>query len=433
MTTNTVSPNALGDLAHAPTAGRNRAVDALRVMAMSAVVIGHWIAADVRLGDDGKPTGGNALADLTSMHWLTWLFQVMPLFFCVGGFANSSSLDSSHRKGMADRTWIALRLRRLLAPVSVFMGAWLVIVGVAYGLGAGSIGSAAAKLATIPLWFMAVYVLDIALAPTLRRLWLKHGFVILAGLAAAVASLDIAHQAGVSYIETINVFIGWSTFQVLGMAWHAGALCRSHLFAGAVAGFGIAIGAVAFGPWPVSMVQVPGAELSNTWPPTLALLAFGLGQCSIAMLLAPKLDAFLQRSKTAWKLVIVASSMAMSVYLWHLSAMAAVGALAWAFGLLPSAAVGTTGWFAAKLPIMAASAVLLALVVSMAAKTERRSLLDTRSIDMPAKLVTLTAIVGVVAFKVLMAVSIGHIAGAVGAASLVGAHVALQRFSAKAC
>ena len=49
------------------------------------VVLGHWLAVLVTW-EDGTVTGENALNVVPDLWPLTWVFQVMPLFFFVGGF-----------------------------------------------------------------------------------------------------------------------------------------------------------------------------------------------------------------------------------------------------------------------------------------------------------------------------------------------------------
>ena len=70
-------PNRSFDVSNTPSS-RNRAIDAYRAVAMCAVAVGHWLAADVRT-TDGSLTGGNALDKMQGLHILTWVFQVMPL------------------------------------------------------------------------------------------------------------------------------------------------------------------------------------------------------------------------------------------------------------------------------------------------------------------------------------------------------------------
>lgn len=64
-------------------ARRDRYVDFLRALAILLVVVGHWLAV-VIVSSNGM-TGENALAELAWARPMTWLFQVMPVFFLVGG------------------------------------------------------------------------------------------------------------------------------------------------------------------------------------------------------------------------------------------------------------------------------------------------------------------------------------------------------------
>lgn len=71
----TVEPSALDDLA----AGRDRALDAARAVAMLAVAVGHWLVAEPVVGAAGLQVR-DVLADLPAAAHLTWVFQVIPLF-----------------------------------------------------------------------------------------------------------------------------------------------------------------------------------------------------------------------------------------------------------------------------------------------------------------------------------------------------------------
>lgn len=81
------------ELAGATPATRDRYVDLLRVASLGAVVLGHWLMAAV------TPDGvGNLLAVVPALQPLTWLLQVMPVFFFVGGFSHALSYRSLLRK-----------------------------------------------------------------------------------------------------------------------------------------------------------------------------------------------------------------------------------------------------------------------------------------------------------------------------------------------
>ena len=106
----------LDSLASQTKSDRNRAVDFYRVVAMLAVAVGHWLAM-VAISRDGELVSGNALEFIPSLGWSTWILQVMPLFFVVGGFSSAMSLDAHNRSGGNAQDWIAARLRRMLPPV----------------------------------------------------------------------------------------------------------------------------------------------------------------------------------------------------------------------------------------------------------------------------------------------------------------------------
>ena len=66
---------------------------------------------------------------------LTWLLQVMPLFFVVGGYANARSIEAAQRRGEGWPAYLVARVRRLVRPTAVFMAAWAGIAAVATLLG----------------------------------------------------------------------------------------------------------------------------------------------------------------------------------------------------------------------------------------------------------------------------------------------------------
>ena len=68
-------------------AGRDRTVDLMRAVSIAVVVLWHW-AGSVTHHRDGEIVMPNPI-DQVPLLWLaTWVGQVMPVFFLVGGFAN---------------------------------------------------------------------------------------------------------------------------------------------------------------------------------------------------------------------------------------------------------------------------------------------------------------------------------------------------------
>src|SRR5688572_28052069 len=119
--------------AHTPS-DRNRAVDFYRAAAMAVVAVGHWLGMVVII-NDGELDGGNLLDFSPEYGWITWIGQVMPLFFFVGGFASATSLRSAERKGVPPADWIATRLRRMVTPAAALAAFWAVGLLVAVALG----------------------------------------------------------------------------------------------------------------------------------------------------------------------------------------------------------------------------------------------------------------------------------------------------------
>src|SRR5512134_232674 len=102
---------------------RNRYADFLRAASIGVVVCGHWLMAAPSV------SGGEfSLSDMLHVapwsQWLTWLFQVMPLFFIVGGYSNAASWEAAQRAEQGYAAWIAGRLQRLVLPIVPLLVVW---------------------------------------------------------------------------------------------------------------------------------------------------------------------------------------------------------------------------------------------------------------------------------------------------------------------
>jgi peptidoglycan/LPS O-acetylase OafA/YrhL len=95
---------------------RNRYVDFLRALSICAVVVGHWLMAAPYI-DGGGIQISSMLEHQPWTRWLSWAFQVMPVFFLVGGYANGLSWRAARRDGRPYAEWLQLRLQRLVGPV----------------------------------------------------------------------------------------------------------------------------------------------------------------------------------------------------------------------------------------------------------------------------------------------------------------------------
>lgn len=312
---------------------RNRYVDFLRAFSILAVVIGHWLVAAPYI-ENGAVTGGNLLAIIPWTQWLTWGFQVMPLFFLVGGFSNGVSWSANRRDHSTYSHWFTSRFKRLIYPVLPLFLIWTMFA--MFGTLAGverNIVAMAAQLALIPVWFLSVYIMITALVPLSYALWGKMGigsfFLFVLGAIIVDILTLVLH---VSHINFLNFAFVWLAVHQLGYAWNEGYFTNPiRAFSMGVIGLAALIAFVFYGPYPVAMIGVPGIDLSNSMPPTLALLALGIMQTGFALALEPIARRALDNIKF-WTSVVLINGMIMTVYLWHLSAFVLVMVVAWLLG-----------------------------------------------------------------------------------------------------
>ena len=353
-------------------ARRERYVDFLRVFSLAVVMLGHWLMAGIEWRD-GRLVAGNVLEAAPAAQWLTWLFQIMPVFFVVGGFSNTASWTAATRDGRGYGEWLAGRLTRLVRPVLVFAGVWVAAVAALAMMGVAPAAVRAGSIAQ-PLWFLAVYVVVVAVAPAMVAAQRRWGWGVSVVLAAAVAAVDLLRwPLGLPLVGWLNLALVWLFAHQLGVAWREGAVARwSHrrfwLLAGVgLGGLFVLTGAFGYGR---SMVGV-GEGRSNTFPPSLALVALGVWQFGLAMLVRPAVARRLDRPR-AWAAVVAANGMAMTVFLWHLTALVIVAAVALPSGLLAAPAVGTAAWWAWRPVWLVALAVALVPLVWLFARVELR-------------------------------------------------------------
>ncbi|WP_030315403.1 acyltransferase family protein [Streptomyces flavochromogenes] len=342
------------ELAAATPASRDRYVDLLRVASLAVVVLGHWLMAAVTT--DGQV--GNLLAVVPELQVVTWLFQVMPVFFFVGGFSHALA----HRSRPQYAAFLRARLQRLLRPTMVFVGVWGAAALLLQLSGAdGGLTGVALRLVTQPLWFIGIYLAMVAFTPPLLRLHERWGWGAFAALAGGAVAVDVLRfTADVPFVEFLNFAFVWLAVHQLGFLRADGMIRRPALLAGA--GLLGATALVALGPYPLSMVGMPGEKVSNMAPPTLALLCHGLWLVGAVELLRGP-GARLVARASVWRAVVAANGIAMTAFLWHLTAMLGVyGAMLGLGAELPAPATGS--WWA-QVPLrFLAAGLLTALLVA---------------------------------------------------------------------
>ncbi|MEU7421323.1 acyltransferase family protein [Streptomyces antibioticus] len=318
--------------------GRDRAVDALRALAIGGVVLGHWLVTAL-VADGGALRAASPLGHMPWLAPVSWVFQTLAVFFMVGGHVATRGLASAHtRAGVhgrihagVHRTWLAARLKRLFRPVLAVLAVWSVAAaGLLLGGASFVTVHTVVKLALSPMWFLLVFAVLTAATPLLARLSPLWPL-------AVVLHVDLVRfgLGGPAWLGWVNVLAGWLVPYTLGAAWARGELERPRaawtLLLGGAVTTAVLVG---FAGYPASMVGVPGAAVSNLDPPTLAAVTFGLAQCGLALLLRDRLRRVMRRP-LAWAAVALVNLSAMTVFLWHQTALMATTALGLLVGRLP--------------------------------------------------------------------------------------------------
>jgi len=315
---------------------RDRAVDALRALAIAGVIGGHWLVTALVLGHSAR--GDTTLSDnspLASMPWLTplsWVFQTLAVFFLVGGY----SAARGYRGGYP--SWLRKRMIRLARPAAALLAVWTAITA---GLWLAGVSSSTMHtivfLVISPLWFLLVYAGLTALTPAAVWLVRRFGAWAAAFPAAVVAATDLVRFGlhGPGWVGWVNVAAGWLVPYLLGIAWALGRLQGRRIPALMLAGGAAATAAlIAWAGYPASMVGVNGSHISNLNPPTLAVVTFGIAQCGLALLLRDRL-ARLMRRPLAWAGIALVNLSAMTLFLWHQTAFITVSSLGLLAGRVP--------------------------------------------------------------------------------------------------
>ncbi|MEV2237970.1 acyltransferase [Micromonospora sp. NPDC049891] len=397
---------------------RERYLDLLRALAIILVVLGHWAIAAVEYDESGRPDGHSALTALPWAYPLTWAVQVMPVFFLVGGYANAASLAAHQRRGGDAIGWLLGRSARLLRPTSALV---LVLAGGALVARLGGAQPDEVRpvvwFATIPLWFLAAYLAVVPLTPVMYALHRRLGLLVPLVLVLLVAAGDLGRALGPAGLALPAYLLGWLAVHQLGFAWYdarqgrcrpagrdtapdqaptttggrgngdggsqqprpddtgpAGGptglrtrclpMSRRSAIAMLLGGLVVAVLLTGPGPYPISMINLPGQRLANAAPPSVALLAVATAQLGLILLLRARVERWLHRDRP-WQAVIAVNSVVLTVFLWHLSAaVLLVGALH-GLGLLPTPPAGTAAWLAWRLPWVLMLAVVLAVLVAI--------------------------------------------------------------------
>ncbi|MEU7277417.1 acyltransferase [Streptomyces sp. NPDC045431] len=350
-------------------AHRDRAIDGLRALALLAVPLGHWLLGGFTLDGDGGLHNASPLTAFGFFAPVSWVLQMLGIFFLVGGYA--SVLSYRRRTGSA-AAWLRGRLARLGRPVLGVAAVWAVLLPVLYAAGVPAATlRTASTLVVQPLWFVGVYAVVTALTPFCVRASRRLGAWAAAPLLGWVAAVDLLRygpyadaDAVASWLGMLTILPGWLFAYQLGVSWGEQRLVRRHAWGLLLGGVGLFAVLLGFFDYPASMVGVPGEARTNSHPPSLLVLVLAAAQSGAAILLRDRLDGLLRRP-ALWAPVVVVNLSAMTILCWHQTAMlAAAVPVSLTAGTLPglTAAPDTLGWVGARLAWLPLFAGLLVVI-----------------------------------------------------------------------
>jgi len=366
-------------LAEATPESRDRYVDFLRAFSIVTVVLGHFFIALIHW-EGGRIYVHNAVGHQSGLWLATWVLQVMPIFFFVGGFSNSVGWRSTVDRGEGYGAYLSRRLRRLLRPTAAFVAVWIVVEIVLHLADVGAAGLLRGTFLPFgPMWFLFVYMAVVALAPVMLGFHRRFGVLVPVAMICAVGLVDVLRFTFAGYgIGWANLLLVWALIHQLGFFYADGSLVRaSRRIWWALALAGLAVLAVLTNLvgffdtlwYPRSMVGVDIEPVSNMSPPSLAIVALAIWQVGLAMILRERARRWLANVRV-WTAVIGVNTVIMTLFLWHLTAFVIIIVALYPAGLGREVETTASWWLQRPLWLIA-PLVVLAPIVAVFSRFER--------------------------------------------------------------
>ena len=300
-------------------ATRDRAIDIIRIVSLVGVVVGHTIMATSTLRD-GVFIWNNLLTASPVFQALTWVFQVMPLFFFAGVAACIDSWTPTTSWG----NWMMRRCTRLYRPVFYYLAFWWVTLAPLSAVLPQHVYEPVAGISIQLLWFLGAYVLVLAAVPLLAVITTTGRLVAaVVGTYAFIAVVDAIriNVHALSALGYLNM-VAWLIPGMFGVAY------RRRLLAGRAA---LTLGvvmlvvnvALLLGPYELSLVGIETQQLKNMTPPSLLLAGHAIMMCAFAIAAAPAIARWALGARVWW-LAAIGNSGAMTLYLWHIPPLLAM-------------------------------------------------------------------------------------------------------------
>jgi hypothetical protein len=347
------------------TSSRDPYADFLRSFSLLVVILWHWCFT-IFIWNDSGPNATSPLGFTSGIWIFTWLLQVLPVFFYIGGYVHLKAWERSAARG--EKIWhFALRQARSLAiPAAALLVTWIIlgiVIGNVFDLKWMTRG---VLLVISPLWFVAAYLALICLLPITVWLHRRYDSLVLVFMGGLAIIVDISrfryHVPGIEWANMLFVWgfafqLGYFHSRITGLdggpRYQDGRIewdYQSHrslqlarIFTSA--GLFALIGLVFSGLYPGSMVGVPG-QGSNMAPPTVCIIALTLFQVGVAELLRPGVLSLLAKGKLFYRFVAVLTRFALPLFLFHTTGMALSRGVEWSiFGTESEATAPTLTWW----------------------------------------------------------------------------------------
>jgi Acyltransferase family len=296
---------------------RDRVLDVIRIVALIGVIAGHTLMA-ISIIRNHVLIWENLLTASVVFQFMTWIFQIMPLFFFAGGAACLSSWQPGANWG----GWLMKRCTRLFRPVFYYLGFWAVALTALYPVLPQHIYQPIAGVSTQLLWFLGAYVLVLAAMPVLARITTPGRLAVGVGVVyGTIAAVDVIrlHWPAAAALGYLNLGV-WLIPAMFGVAYRRQLLTRGAALAAMTTLLAVNIALVRWGPYAISMVGTGDHRLSNTSPPSLLIAGHAIILSALAILAAPAIARWAQRPRVWWW-AAVGNSGAMTLYLWHMPAL----------------------------------------------------------------------------------------------------------------
>ncbi|GAA1858298.1 acyltransferase [Microbacterium koreense] len=344
---------------------RDGAVDLARAASLIVVVLLHAMMVGVSMVD-GMPVFENAMQSWEGFPAATWVVQVMPLFFVLGGYSSYMDWTRRHASGQGYTRYVRTRVGRLIAPaIGALAATAILLAGLTIaGVPAGVVSEAGFRLSQ-PLWFLGVYLLCTILVPVAVAAHVRRPFLAIGVLAAGVVTVDVLRVAtGVDGLGFVNLLFVWVLLQQVGFFMAEGFLGRLSPRPALVFG---AMSFILLGVT-VALGMYTGDLFEALNPPTGALVILGVAQASIFQAMRAPLRALSENAAVAAAARWIGAR-SMTIYAWHMLVLIGLAGVSL---VIPAALpdVLSADWWSTRPAWLIVSLVAVGVVAAVAGRAE---------------------------------------------------------------